>query len=155
MKENYLTKSTEDYLETILILSLDKKVVRIKDLAQHLNVKKPSVVSAVKYLKRKNLVRQEHYGHVELTEEGEAVAKKIYKRHKALYKFFHNFLGISPSTAEKDACRIEHFLAPETMERILKFIEFIENCPKKEPNWLSNFYHFVETGKLPESCKRC
>ncbi|MCP2599248.1 metal-dependent transcriptional regulator, partial [Candidatus Aminicenantes bacterium AC-335-B20] len=67
----------------------------------------------------------------------------------------HNFLGIDPSIAEKDACRIEHFLTPETMERILKFIEFIEICPKKSPNWLNNFYYFVKTGKLPEICKKC
>ncbi|MCP2604636.1 metal-dependent transcriptional regulator [Candidatus Aminicenantes bacterium AH-873-B07] len=155
MKINYLTKSTEDYLETILVLSLEKRVVRIKDLAEHLNVKRPSVVSAVKYLKKKNLVKHEHYGYVELTEKGKALAKSIYKRHKALYKFLHNFLGIHSSIAEKDACRIEHFLTPETMERILKFIEFIETCPRREPNWLSNFYHFVKTGKLPDVCRKC
>ncbi len=155
MKLNYLTKSTEDYLETILVLSLEKKVVRVKDLAEHLKVKGPSVVSAIKYLAEKNLVKHEHYGYVELTEKGEALARTIYDRHKTLFKFLHNFLGVNPAIAEKDACRIEHFLTPQTMERILKFIEFVETCPQGEPGWLSNFYHFVKTGKRPETCKKC
>ena len=148
MKTNYLTKSTEDYLETILVLSLEKKAVRVKDLAKHLNVKSPSVVSAIKYLAKKNLVKHEHYGCVELTEKGEILAKAIYKRHKTLFKFLHNFLGINQSTAEKDACRIEHYLTPETMERILKFIEFLETYPKEEQNWLSSFYDFIKNTNI-------
>ena len=151
---NNLTQSSEDYLEAILVISLNSKVVRIKDLAKYLKVKMPSVVSAVKHLAQKNLVRHEHYGYVELTEEGEALAKAIYKRHKTLFKFLHNFLGIDSTIAEKDACKIEHYVTSETMSRLLKFIEFVETCPEGQPYWLSSFYHFAKTGKRLRPCNK-
>lgn len=151
---NDLTQSSEDYLEAILVIGLSRKVVRIKDLAKYLKVKMSSVVSAVKHLAQKNLVRHEHYGYVELTEEGEVLAEAIYKRHKTLFKFLHNFLRIDSSIAENDACQIEHYIAPETMSRLLKFIEFVETCPEGQPRWLSSFYHFAKTGKRPKSCNK-
>ena len=150
---NNLTQSSEDYLEAILVISLNKKVVRIKDLAKHLNVKMPSVVSSVKNLSQKNLVRHEHYGYVELTKEGEVLAKATYKRHKTLFKFLHNFLGVNSAIAEKDACGMEHYVTQETMSRLLKFIEFVETCPGGKPTWLSSFYYFAKTGKRPKPCK--
>jgi Mn-dependent DtxR family transcriptional regulator len=148
-----LTQSNEDYLEAILVISLDNNVVRIKDLAKYLKVKTPSAVSAVKSLSKKNLVIHEHYGYLELTKKGEAAAKAVYKRHKILFKFLHDFLGIDPEIAEKDACSIEHHVAPETMDRLIKLIEFVESCPEKHPTWLSNFYHFARTGKRLKPCK--
>jgi len=150
---NSLTHSNEDYLEAILVISLGKKVVRIKDIAKHLNVKMPSVVSSVKHLSQKNLVRHEYYGYVKLTKEGEVLAKDTYKRHKTLFKFLHNFLGINSAIAEKDACGMEHYVTQETMSRLLKFIEFVETCPGGKPTWLSSFYYFAKTGKRPKPCK--
>ena len=147
-----LTESAEDYLEAILIIDEKKKVVRIKDIAKHLNVKMPSVAVMINKLAKKNLVRHERYGYVELSEEGLQQAKLIYKRHKILFNFFHNFLGVDTSIAEEDACKIEHYLHPKTLKRMLKFLEFIETCPEEKPLWLSNFYTFLKTGKHPESC---
>lgn len=150
---NDLTQSNEDYLEAILVIGLGKKVVRIKDLAKHLKVKMPSVVSGIKHLAKKNLVQHEHYGYVELTEKGKVLAKATYKRHKTLFKFLHNFLGIDSAIAENDACRMEHYVTSETMSRLLKFIKFVESCPEGQPDWLSSFYHYAKTGRRPKPCK--
>jgi len=149
-----LMESKEDYLEAILLISLEKKWVRVKDLAKYLKVKMPSVVAAVKSLTKKGLVNHERYGYIELTEEGVQVAKQIYARHEALYKFLHEFLGLNKAVASKDACRMEHVLDAKTMKRVIKFLEFVQTCPEGEPLWLSNFYSFAKTGKRPESCPR-
>ncbi len=148
---NPLTKSTEDYLEAILVIGLDKKTIRKKHIAKHLKVKMPSVASAIKRLAQGNLVKNEHYGEVELTKKGRDLAKSIYKRHKTVSKFLNNFLGIDSAIAEKDACKIEHYLSSQATSRLLKFIEFLENYPQEEETWLSSFYNFVQTGK----CKSC
>ena len=153
-KMSVLTQSKEDYLEAILVISLEKKWVRVSDLADYLGVKMSSVAAGVRFLAEKGLVNHEKYGYIELTREGVRVAKQIYARHKTLYKFLHDFLGLSEPVAWRDACRMEHVLDAKTMKRLLKFLEFIETCPEGEPLWLSNFHSFLKTGKRPEPCLR-
>lgn len=149
-----LTPSLEDYLEAILVTELRKKVVRVKDIVKSLNVRSASVIGALKALAQKGLVVHERYGYIELTKEGATTAEKIYGKHQTLSKFFHEILGIDSKTAAKDACQIEHYIDKKTMDRIVKFIEFIETCPEGEPLWLSSFHHFVKHGVRPEHCDR-
>jgi len=113
-----------------------------------------SVAAGIRFLAENELVNHEKYGYIELTREGVRVAKQIYARHKTLYKFLHDFLGLSEAVAWRDACRMEHILDVKTMKRLLKFLQFIETCPEGEPLWLSNFYSFLKTGKRPEPCLR-
>lgn len=121
-----LTPTMEDYLETIITLEATKKAVRVKDIAKALKVKMPSVTSALGKLAEKNLVNHEKYGYVELTNRGKKVASEIYRRHEILFSFLSETLNIEPEIAEKDACQIEHVISPTTLERLVKFIEFVE-----------------------------
>jgi DtxR family Mn-dependent transcriptional regulator len=150
-----LTKSVEDYLEAVLIIGEDKKAVRIKDISRHLQVKMPSAVAMMKSLSEKGFVTHEHYGYVELTKKGISVAKDVYKRHGALFNFLHKFLGVEEKTAAEDACGMEHYISKESLNRLLKFIEFVETCPSGEPLWFSSFHYFMEKGMRPESCIKC
>ena len=149
-----MSSSMEDYLESIFIIQQKRKVVRVKDIAEFIKVKAPSVIEALSNLEKKELILHERYGYVELTREGTNIAKNIYKKHKMLKKFFHNILGIKEKLAEEDACKIEHYLSPETVTKMLSFIKFVETCPKKEgPQWLKSFYHYNKTGKHLENKK--
>jgi DtxR family transcriptional regulator, Mn-dependent transcriptional regulator len=121
-----LSESAQDYLEALLLASEDRRVVRISDMAQRLDVRLPSVVAMLKGLAAKGLVRHERYGFVELTEAGRAEAEDVLARHKAIYRFLNGFLGVSEATAETDACRIEHVLSPDTVKRLLKLIRLLE-----------------------------
>lgn len=147
-----LTSSMEDYLEAIWVVGLEKRAPRVKDIAKSLGVKTSSVVNAIKILSEKQLVHQEPYGYIELTQKGILKAKEIYERHKTLYKFFHEILGVDPKVAEKDACEIEHHIHRHTLNRVLKFIKFVETCPEGEPLWLSSFHYYVKHGEKPEHC---
>jgi len=153
-KMSVLTESKEDYLEAILVIGLEKKWVRVRDLAKYLGVKMPSVAAGIEFLAKRGLVNHEKYGYIELTEKGVWKAKQIYARHKTLYKFLHEFLDLDKTVAWQDACRMEHAMDIKTMKRLLKFLEFIETCPEGEPLWLSNFHSFLKTGKRPEPCLR-
>lgn len=150
-----LSHSAQDYLETILIFTLEKGKARVKEVAEHLGVKKPSVVAAVKALVKKGLVHHEHYGYLELTPEGMAVAQEVYHRHQVLFRFFRRILGVEAQTAENDACQIEHYISPNTLERLVRFVEFVESFPDREqdPKWLSHFRRYAETGKPPPCAK--
>ena len=115
-----LTQSREDYLETIYELIEENTVARVKDIAAKLNVRKPSVHSAINELKKHGLVEQELYGYVMLTESGMVEAKKVVKRHEILREFLL-LLGVPPETAERDACAMEHVLSSETYDAVKKF----------------------------------
>ena len=147
-----LTQSMEDYLEAIHIISQEKKVVRIKDIAKFLNVKTPSVVDAIGKLADKDLAVHERYGYLELTKEGTKRAKIIYRKHKDIFKFFNEILGISHAVSARDACSIEHYLSKETLGRMVKFVKFIGACQEEYPLWLKSFNCFVKHKKTLESC---
>ena len=122
----------EDYLETIFYLHNIDGVVRVRDIAKHMDVKMPSVSDAIKVLKKKKLVQHEPYGHVELTDQGELMARALLMRHQQLTHFFRDLLGVAPDTAEADACRIEHVVSTETMERLLALVDSLQSCSDKK-----------------------
>ena len=111
MKSN---ESAENYLETILILSKKKPVVRSVDIADELGFKKSSVSVAMKNLREKNHITVTPEGYIYLTESGQKIADMIYERHEFLSSWLIS-LGVDPETATSDACRIEHVISPESL----------------------------------------
>ena len=148
-----LTRSLEDYLEAILIEE-EKGVVRVKDIVKRLGVKAPSVVGALKSLAAKGLVTHERYGYITLTKKGRKKAEEVYNKHRTLFAFFRDVLGVPDSIAEKDACSIEHYLSPETTKRFVSFIDFVNKCPEEEPRWIKAFKKFYEEGIFPGECEK-
>lgn len=144
--------SMEDYLEAIANISEGRKSVKVKQISETLGVKMPSVTSALKKLSEQELVEHERYGHIKLTPEGDKVARDVIRRHEALTRFFKQALGINQETAEEDACKIEHVISPSTMERLAKFVEFIEACPLGGANFSSRYEYYLKHGELPKDC---
>lgn len=54
------------------------------------------------------------------------------------------------SFAVGDACRMEHVLSRTSLERLAKFIEFVLNCPRGEPEWLKGFNYYFQHGERDE-----
>jgi DtxR family Mn-dependent transcriptional regulator len=146
--------SMEDYLEAIAKLGERRKAVRVKQLSERLGVKMPSVTSALKKLSEQELVEHERYGHIKLTPEGDKVARDVIGRHEALTRFFAQALGINREIAEEDACKIEHVISSLSMERLAKFVEFIEACPLGGANFPSRYEYYLEHGELPQDCSK-
>jgi len=152
-EEKKLSSNKEDYLEVIFILEKKNGVARVKDISRLMKVKTSSVTSALNMLSKEGLVIHERYGYVKLTPEGERLALKVRKRHNILFRFLSEILNIDPEVAEKDACGMEHSVSPQTLEKITKFIEFVETCPEHtRPDWLRSFDYFFKTGRRPR-CK--
>ena len=148
------TASMEDYLEAVAMLQGKDKVVRVSQISRKLKVKMPSVTSALKKLSEQKLVEHERYGHIKLTPEGSRIARDVIYRHEALTRFFAQALGINRETAEEDACKIEHVISPLSMERLAKFVEFIEACPLGGTNFPSRYEYYLEHGELPQDCSK-
>ena len=106
-------ESSEDYLETILILGNRSSLVRAVDIAAEMGFKKPSVSVAMKNLREKEQIRVTPEGYIYLTDSGRAIAEMIYERHQLLSRGLMS-LGVDEQTATEDACRIEHVISQES-----------------------------------------
>lgn len=126
MEEKKITPSLEDYLESIYILREQIQIVRMTDIAAHLNISKPSVHRALQMLRNMAYVEQERYGDVRLTQEGEEKAKQVLSRHMLLKTFFCDVLGVSEEIAEKDACMTEHVISEETVQKLNDFVRHVQ-----------------------------
>lgn len=111
------TESMENYLETILILSRTKPVVRSVDIAEELGFSKPSVSVATKKLKESGHITVTKEGYIYLTDSGKEIAETILERHELISQWLI-FLGVDEKTAMEDACRIEHVISPESFAAI-------------------------------------
>jgi len=121
-----MTQSLEDYLEAIYMCGLEGRSAQVSDVAHQLNVKMPSVVKAIRELKKLGLATQEPYAPIELTMKGVRVAKSILARHTLIRSFLVK-LGVSKGNADKDACLMEHILSAETLDKIRNYTEKEQN----------------------------
>ena len=110
-------RSGEDYLETILKLRMEHGSVRSVDVVAELGYSKPSVSVAMKKLRESGHVYTDENGHLFLTEQGEAIARRIYERHRVLTQMLMA-LGVDAETAAQEACAMEHVISDDTFEKI-------------------------------------
>ena len=116
-----MQESGEMYLETILVLSKEKKYVRSIDVCEEMGYSKPSISRAVGILRNNGYLDMDNRGYLTLTEKGREVAEKIYDRHQVLSSVL-KAIGVSEKTAAEDACRIEHIISDETFEIVKKLM---------------------------------
>ena len=116
-----IQESGENYLESILMLSQEKGMVRSIDVVNALNFSKPSVSVAMRKLRESGYVEVDDNGFILLTKTGRAIAEEMYERHRFLSDYLVK-LGVSPEIALEDACRIEHVISQESFECLKRHI---------------------------------
>ena len=146
------TERTEDYLEVLDAIIIEKGYAKVKDVSKILGVGPSSVTEMFQKLSKAGYINYEKYSGVTLTAKGKTIAKKTRKKHNTLKEFLL-ILGVNEKIADADACRIEHIVNPETMNRLTKFVEFVQRF-KEGPRWLDHFKYFYETGKYVECTPR-
>lgn len=150
-----LSASLEDYLETIYHIISEKQVARAKEIASSLKVSRSSVTEAFRSLAQKGLINYAPYEVITLTDAGRIAAKDVIRRHRALKDFFIKVLAVDEKVAEDGACRIEHAAPREIIDRLTKFVNFIEECPRGGSDLIKSFSRYCQSGKTEEKCKEC
>lgn len=117
-------ESAENYLEAVLALG-EKGPVRSIDVANFLEFSKPSVSRAMSLLRENGYVLMDEDGFLTLTGAGHEIADKIYERHKLLTKWLVA-LGVDRTTAERDACKVEHDLSAQSFQKLKEFAAELE-----------------------------
>lgn len=141
-----LTSAMEDYLEAIYHLEQERRIARVRDIANRLGVKMSSVSSALKILGSRGLISYDPHQYITLTDRGIKTAKEIVRKHEVLKRFLFRVIQVEENVAEDNACRIEHHLDPVVIDKLIRFVEFIEMCPVDQTRWLE---------KRAETCDDC
>lgn len=141
----HISSNQEDYLESIYKIIQERGVVRVKDIADDLDVSKPSVTSALQTLARDGLIHYEPYGIITLVDVGKKKAQMIYQKHCTIQEFFQNILGIEPDEAARHACLMEHGMSELVIKRVIQFMRFHYDTEGPMDRWHDKFKKFCET----------
>lgn len=115
-------ESGENYLEAILMLENIKGTVHSVDVANKLNVSKPSVSRAVTILKKDGYLQDNEGTELKFTQKGRDKANDVYARHKLLTEFLMMITGVEEEQAEENACRVEHDIDADIVAGIAKWM---------------------------------
>jgi DtxR family Mn-dependent transcriptional regulator len=138
-------RTIEDYVELVYILEKKKKKVHTNDVANALAISPASVTEIFQKLSDEGYINYKKYFGVALTSKGRQIAISTKQRHDTLRQFLV-LLGVNDEIADEDACKIEHNVNAETMQKLTKFVEFAQledGCSR----WLDHFKYFEQTGK--------
>ncbi len=155
MTSETLSASLEDYLEAIYSIVRLKQAARAKDISQRLGVNSSSVTGALHSLSEKRLINYTPYDIVTLTPKGEKVARNVFHRHTVLQEFFVKVLGLDIKSAGESACKMEHEISGDILQRLTLFVEFIESCPRATAKWIDGIGYFCENPESLEDCEGC
>ena len=143
----------EQYIETIDQVQQEKGYAKVKDVATALDVGLPTVTEMFGKLDEAGLINYQKWSGVTLTEEGQAMADGLRKKHETLMEFM-TILGVPGEVADSDACAMEHNVSAETLDRLTRFVDFV-NLPEDGPVWLRHFREYYETGETPACARDC
>ena len=120
---SHISASSQDYLETILALTQEQGAgIRSIDIAERMGVSRASVNRAIGVLKQAGYIEQERYSLLRLTAAGWAMAQDVEEKHLLLRRFLTDVLHVDAQTAEEDACKMEHSISVQTMEKLKCFM---------------------------------
>ena len=136
------TRNMEDYLEAIWNLQDKKGYVKAKDIADKLEVTRPSVSEMIKKLSENEYIIYEKYGGIIFTVKGKKLAQEIKRRHNLLVDFL-KIIGVDEQNAQTDACKLEHDVSPETITCLLEFVELFSILPESS-KWKENFQEHLK-----------
>lgn len=143
------TRNMEDYLEAIWNLQDKKGYIKAKDIAERLEVSRPSVSEMIKKLSENHYILYEKYGGIVFTEKGKKLAQEIKRCHTLLVEFL-KIIGVDEQNAQIDACKLEHDVSPETITCLLEFVGFISLLPESS-KWKENFQEYLKKKLLERS----
>jgi DtxR family Mn-dependent transcriptional regulator len=146
-----LSATMEDYLEAIYQLQEQQQVARVRDIARLLGVKMPSVSGALKTLAARELIQHEKYGYATLTPQGRELAEQVHRRHHAIVELLRRVMLLAPEQAEDEACRLEHALSAESLERLLLLTQFMQQDEEVRSRWLALLEQSELCEVLPEA----
>jgi DtxR family Mn-dependent transcriptional regulator len=156
MRNENLSNTLENYMKVIGELIKTNGEARVKDIAEKLNVKLPTVTLTLKVLADKGLIEYKPYHHITFTESGKEIADKLLNKKIVLVNFLMDVLNISREDAEKISCEMEHSISDDNLKKFKDFLIFVDNCPYRTDEIKNKFKDFISLGgDVAQNCENC
>ena len=124
------SESVENFLKAVYTLQKVTDRVSTNALANALNILPPSVTDMARRMADANLVDYRKYYGIRLTEEGEAMALKVIRRHRLIELYLVQELGYDLPSVHEDAERLEHVVS----DRFIRAIDVKLAYPTIDPH---------------------
>jgi DtxR family transcriptional regulator, iron-dependent repressor len=115
---NDLIDTTEMYLRTIFELEEEGIVPLRARIAERLHQSGPTVSQTVARMERDGLLTVEGDRHLQLSDEGRALATAVMRKHRLAECLLVDVIGLDYADVHEEACRWEHVMS-EAVERKL------------------------------------
>jgi DtxR family Mn-dependent transcriptional regulator len=115
---NDLIDTTEMYLRTVFELEEEGIVPLRARIAERLHQSGPTVSQTVARMERDGLLTVEGDRHLQLSDEGRALATAVMRKHRLAECLLVDVIGLDYADVHEEACRWEHVMS-EAVERKL------------------------------------
>ena len=117
-----LIDTTEMYLRTIFELEEEGITPLRARIAERLGQSGPTVSQTVARMERDGLLAVEGDRHLELSENGRAVATRVMRKHRLAECLLVDVIGLQWEDVHAEACRWEHVMSETVERRILEIL---------------------------------
>ncbi|MBI5864668.1 MAG: metal-dependent transcriptional regulator [Planctomycetes bacterium] len=125
--QNIITHSAAHHLMAVDDLIHQFGYARVSDIARELSITRGSVSISLKPLKEAGLLLQDENKHLRLSERGRQLVAAIKTKRVLIQRLLSSVLGVDPTQAEIDACKMEHLVSNATAQRMVSFLKFVES----------------------------
>ncbi len=128
-----LIDTTEMYLRTIFELEEEGVVPLRARIAERLGQSGPTVSQTVARMERDGLVTVEGDRHLELSDQGRALATRVMRKHRLAECLLLDVIGMAWEDVHAEACRWEHVMSEAVERRLLELLDHPTTSPYGNP----------------------
>jgi DtxR family Mn-dependent transcriptional regulator len=119
---NDLIDTTEMYLRTIFELEEEGIVPLRARIAERLHQSGPTVSQTVARMERDGLLTVEGDRHLQLSDEGRALATAVMRKHRLAECLLVDVIGLDYADVHEEACRWEHVMSEAVERKLLSLL---------------------------------
>ena len=124
-----------EYLIEIFVTNRDYGIVKNSVIAARLSVSKPAVTQAMNRLKKYDLIEQDLYGAIRLTETGRVTAARLLKRHYLIEHLLIRTLDYHWVKSDEEASRIQAAISDDFAYFLHDKMGRPDTCPHGNPRF--------------------
>ncbi len=118
-----LIDTTEMYLRTIFELHEEGVVALRARIAERLHQSGPTVSQTVARMERDGLLRVADDRRLELTDDGQAYATRVMRKHRLAERLLTDVIGLDWALVHDEACRWEHVISDDVERRLVAILD--------------------------------
>jgi DtxR family transcriptional regulator, Mn-dependent transcriptional regulator len=130
---NDLIDTTEMYLRTIFELEEEGIVPLRARIAERLHQSGPTVSQTVARMERDGLLTVQGDRHLQLSDEGRAVATAVMRKHRLAECLLVDVIGLEYAEVHEEACRWEHVMSEAVERKLLTLLNHPTVSPFGNP----------------------